>query len=267
MGTFYTIIRYIPDPIADERINFGAIVFDEQTVKAQFIQNWRRVQRFSGVDISLLKDFAQEFQEKQLSFLKHPQKWSKDTLMRAAERWEHSIQFSEPRASLKPCDELLAEVAKKFLIDEAVKIHRVKGRQQVIAGGVRKIKAVLAERFERKEVQELVKRHSPVKGTCGIHNYDIVVQNGHLEFALNTLAFESEETDRLHREVDAVAFAAWDVRQYDRKVPLAILAKEPQASSETFKYAEQTFGKLKVPFFTDDNVEKWARKLAKKIQL
>jgi Protein of unknown function (DUF3037) len=263
MGSFYTIVRYIPDPIADERINVGAIVFDEHTVKAQFIHNWQRVQKFSGNNIDFLKDFAQELLQKQLSYLKQPAKWNKEVLMQAAERWEHSIQLTEPRASLKTCDELLSEITEKYLRNETIKPHRPKGRRQVISTGIRTIREILSERFESRVARDLVKRHRPVKGDCGTHNYDIVVENGHVAFALNTLAFESVESERLYREVDAVAFAALDVKKYNRTLPVAILAKEPHTSLDIFKYAERTFGKLKVPFFTDGKVEPWTRKQVK----
>jgi Protein of unknown function (DUF3037) len=46
MVSRYSVIRYVPNPSADERINIGVLVSDEQEVRVRFLQNWERVRCF-----------------------------------------------------------------------------------------------------------------------------------------------------------------------------------------------------------------------------
>jgi Protein of unknown function (DUF3037) len=36
MASKYSVIQYVPDPIADERINIGVIAFDNQNIRTLF---------------------------------------------------------------------------------------------------------------------------------------------------------------------------------------------------------------------------------------
>ena len=59
MPSRYSIIQYVPNPIADERINIGVLAFDENLVKVSFLKNWQRVKDFGGENIDFLQDFAE----------------------------------------------------------------------------------------------------------------------------------------------------------------------------------------------------------------
>lgn len=87
MVSYYTVVQYYPDPIADERINIGVMAFGDGRVRSRFIQDWRRVEQFGGEDISFLHDFA-----------------------RRAEAWEETT-LREPLYSTREPDELLDEMA------------------------------------------------------------------------------------------------------------------------------------------------------------
>ncbi|MEM9544071.1 MAG: DUF3037 domain-containing protein [Cyanobacteria bacterium P01_E01_bin.42] len=64
MASRYSIIQYVPDPIAEERINIGVLVFDRQNVKVHFLSNWKRVRYFGRQeDIRTLKSFAERMQK------------------------------------------------------------------------------------------------------------------------------------------------------------------------------------------------------------
>ena len=63
MAAFYSVIQFVPDPVADERINAGVVVFDGEKVRAHFIDNWGRLQRFGNKDVGFLKQFARELRD------------------------------------------------------------------------------------------------------------------------------------------------------------------------------------------------------------
>ena len=62
MPSRYSIIQYVPNPIADERINIGVLAFDENLVKVSFLKNWQCVKDFGGEKIDFLQDFAERMQ-------------------------------------------------------------------------------------------------------------------------------------------------------------------------------------------------------------
>ena len=60
MVSRYSIIQYVPNPIADERMNIGVLAFDNENVRVQFLRNWSRVHDFGGENIRFLRDFAKK---------------------------------------------------------------------------------------------------------------------------------------------------------------------------------------------------------------
>lgn len=118
MATYYTVIQYVPDPIADERINTGVIVFGEGRIKSRFVDKWDRLSRFSGRDITALRDFAKEIEEAS----KRPRSLGgmidENTIREMATHWTGSIQLTRPRGSLLSLDELMEDVGRRYLPTE-----------------------------------------------------------------------------------------------------------------------------------------------------
>lgn len=130
MSSHYCIIQYVPNPIADERINIGAIVFDEHSVLTCFLQNWERVQSFGLAEsIEFLKDFAAKMEAAAKDgtlFLADATRHERMT--KIARDWCNSIQFTEPRGSLLGVDELLADTVKDFLVERQ---HRLSQQRSI----------------------------------------------------------------------------------------------------------------------------------------
>src|SRR5438445_701262 len=163
MPSFYSVVRYVPDVIADERINIGVVVFGEGRIRAHFLQNWQRVQRFGGGSVAFLKNFAKEFPQAQLHLLFESPKWDEASLQKVVGKWKNCIQLSEAYASLKSVDELLAEVTNRFLREEQshaqTAVRESYGRSRVVSDGIRIVKAVLSEHVGRRIASEIVKKN------------------------------------------------------------------------------------------------------------
>src|SRR5438093_11145067 len=119
MPSHYSIIRYVPDPIADERINVGVIVVGDRDVRMRFLTNWHRVKDFSSANIKFVRDFASSLQARH-RLMPADDHWDLEELTRLSHEWANSIQFSEPRASLKSAPDLFDEVVARYLRDEAL---------------------------------------------------------------------------------------------------------------------------------------------------
>jgi hypothetical protein len=58
MITRYSVVQYVPNPLADERINIGVIAWDERDMSAKFLSNWKRVQSFGHEDLGYVCEFV-----------------------------------------------------------------------------------------------------------------------------------------------------------------------------------------------------------------
>ena len=122
MASYYSIIQYVPNPIANERINIGVLIFDDKEIKVKFLKNWNRVKNFCMGDITFLRDFESQMQKAVSQGLLFPgdpllDQPRQDRLQRVSESWMNSIQFTEPNFSLKSVDKLLEDSIKKYLIE------------------------------------------------------------------------------------------------------------------------------------------------------
>ncbi|MDF5731018.1 MAG: DUF3037 domain-containing protein [Rhizonema sp. PD38] len=123
----YSIIQYVPDPIADERINIGVVVFNEDAVQTRFLTNWERVRLFGMEDIYFLKDFADRLHKAALDNLmfsgdEHSKIPNHERLRAIAQGWMNSIQFTEPRGSLDTLDSLLEDTVNTYLREPLVEL-------------------------------------------------------------------------------------------------------------------------------------------------
>lgn len=123
MPSYFSIIQYVPIPIADERINIGVLVFDGQVAKVRFLQNWGRVKQFGmTADITFLINFTHNMEEAISAGLLFPgdrlsEVAPRDRLMKAVRDWRGDIQFCEPKASLLDTDQLLSDITTNYLIE------------------------------------------------------------------------------------------------------------------------------------------------------
>ena len=122
MSSHYTIVQYVPDPTAEERVNFGVIVWDKERIRSQFLVDWRRVRAFGREDIGFLRDFAKsatEMTSDQPNLPELGQEFDHKHLKKLIGDWSYSIQFTEPRGSIKSAANLLEDVADAFLREPA----------------------------------------------------------------------------------------------------------------------------------------------------
>lgn len=154
MASYYSIIQYVPNPIANERINIGVLIFDDKEIKVKFLKNWNRVKNFCMGDITFLRDFESQMQKAVAQDLLFPgdsllDQPRQERLQRVSESWMNSVQFTEPNFSLKPVDKLLEDSIKKYLIEPAP------------SGSLDKLikrKASRTERIKERRNQNLVKQ-------------------------------------------------------------------------------------------------------------
>lgn len=268
MPSYYSIITYVPDPIADERINIGVVVFGDGRPQFRFVSDWRRAFNFGRIRTDVLQDFAAQVKSDQRSVFSDLEEWDEDTLRNILARWKNSVQFTEPRASIKPPNDLLNDVARLYLhASERPRKAVLHNRTYAVDQTYKTIKEAVSARFGAKVADSLVARRAPLQGRIASHDFDVVVANGAPYVAALGLSFRVRETQALDREVDAAAFAASDLLNNSEDIHLAVMTVNPLRASESYDRARKTFSKLSIPSLSLEDAHNWANEVVSSLRL
>ena len=120
MACFYMIWLLVPDPIADERINFGVTVFDDYRIRSQFVSDWSRVEMFAGESVDYAKYNAENVIKANMRGLLIPTDKPrlmpiKKNAIEISGKLHNSIQLSRPRGSIGSLEDVLKSTVKQFL--------------------------------------------------------------------------------------------------------------------------------------------------------
>jgi len=252
-------------------MNVGLIAWSGGRIAARFVDDWRRVQSFGGEDIEFIRDLVRRVegatdaqQQPLLTGFGDSSRLDEERLKHIVGSWTHSVQFSEPRSSLKSPEDVLNEVAPIFLRARHVKPHRGRDRRTAAAMVAQSIWTSVVAVVERPD-HDLLKRSYSIKGKLDQHPFDVVVANGKPFFAAQALSFEIADTRTLDKEFQATAWAITDVRSGNRDFPVAVLTLPPRGKSVLYDRAQKVFNGLGAEVAeSTDEVEKWARRWAKK---
>ncbi|WP_375494360.1 DUF3037 domain-containing protein [uncultured Nostoc sp.] len=268
MASRYSVIQYVPDPIADERINIGVVAFNNNAVRVRFVSNWERVRRFGLKDIEFLKNFAHQMKnEAEEGFLFPCDKFNglpnQERILKIAQGWINSIQITESRGSLDTVDELLEDIANTYLREQPPELGpKVKVRDRQAAAKIvrSKTREVLKREFGDK-AKELLKPDYEIPGTSTNNKFDVVVANGRPYFAAHGMSFEVDIPDTLK---DAVLWRVSDVKSCHPKFPLAIFVLPPKLEQHHYQQIEDTYQKtiktykeMGADIVQENDVEPW----------
>jgi len=268
MPSYFSIIRYVPDPITDERLNIGVVVYGEGEVLSKFIGEWTKVRIFGGEDVRFLRDFADDIERKQLNLFKLGCQWDEDTLHQISKQWKNSIQLSEPKASLQSPHELLKEISSRYIREQVHRRREHKDKRYVVRLGLEALTLSFFHRHHQPLPDNLIKRHHLLEGARDKHSLDLVVGNGHPFFAAEALSFQGQYPGEMRKEADAALWVIEDIRKANKKLPLAVLALPPVGKLPLFNKARRIFkNDFKVDFVTGTQVEGWGRRMAKAIPM
>lgn len=260
----YSVIQYVPKPLADERINIGIVAWDDGRLSTRFLSNWKRVQSFGHEDIGYVREFVARFTTA-LSHHVSPDMFKITPVLDVSKlegmigTWHHSIQFTSPRTSMKSPDALLADLGEMFLPSPPEDHHLPRSRRTAAKIAAKWLQTAIAQR-DPKYVSKILKTNLNLKGACESHEFPVALANGHLIAAMETLSFEIKEQKTLELEFNSVCWTCADVRQKDDKANLAVFALEPKRKSELFERAGKVLRKLDVPLITEGSLGGWAKK-------
>ncbi len=276
MPAHYTVVHYVPDPIADERINVGVIAFGDGCVRVRFLRRWDRVRQFGGEDISFLKEFASRVtkaaSDQSLLGLEGDLHLQEEAVRWMADDWINSVQLSRPRASLRGVDDLLEEISRLFLREDIRNPKTFRDRQQAAKIAGDQVTEGVARRLGIEAAKRLVDRRYRVAGKYRERKLDVAVHNGTVYFGAHALSFELQDMKELGEQIDLTARALSDLRTANPDLPLAVAALPPRAGMpeskrlrDVFQQARREFGDMHVALMTEDEIDHWAADQASKL--
>jgi hypothetical protein len=269
MPTFFSIVRYVPDPIAEERVNIGVLVFGEGRPKMRFLSRWDRVHRFAGSDVSFLQDVISDlevFVAGQTSLWDQFVARDFSALQELYGKWRHTVQLSEPRASLKSPSELLAEVETIYLKAPAQRKRETRDKRYVVARGFRAIEIALRRQIGA-QTESVLRREVPIPGKFEEHVFDIAVADSRMLLAATGLSFQVAESEALRKDVDVAAWAIDDVRKVNKGLPIGIIALPPRSEGHartSFQRAMTIFSGLRAQMVMEEAVGGWVDQISKR---
>lgn len=252
MAASYTVIQYVPNPVIDERINVGVIVFGSGKVQTHFIQNWTRVRQFGGADIRFLKDFG-----------RYAEELKEDAVHQMVGKWMNCIQFTEPIWAEMDHEQLLFHATGEFLIDPPLAQRMHRSRRDVVNETASVLKKAIRQRIGGR-ASLLVKKNRSIEGTHGPHTFDIYVGNGRPIVAAQGLSFELPE-EAAERDYEAVAWTIQDTKDHAGATPQlsVVMTNSPrQQESALYRQATKTLRSLGAELISESQVMRWAERIA-----
>lgn len=265
MITRYSVVQYVPNPLADERINIGVIAWDERDMSAKFLSNWKRVQSFGHEDIGYVREFVAKAstaldRNVPSDLFGGTPTLDVSKLEKMIGTWHHSVQFTAPRTSIKNPKLLVQDISPMFL--PATPEHEMpRSRRTAAKIAAKQLQSAIAQRDPR-YVSKILKTNLSLKGACSNHQLPVALANGHLIAGIETLSFEIKEHKTLELEFDAVCWTCADVKKKHHKAQLVVFALRPKRKSEFFQEAGRVLRKLEVALITEATLGQWADKQA-----
>jgi len=236
---FYSVVQYVPDPVAGERINIGVIAVEGTRGACRFVRDWERAGQFGREDATFLQEFARSVETStaesaQLLTTEPPLNLS--ALRRMAGRWRNSIQLTEPAPSVLDYRTLIDKIAPVFLKEEPLALEpsaRGYRDKRSVAGEVhRELRAALIRRFGTSKVARMVDRGVKFQGRRDRHAFDVAVKNATIYLGTFTISFELPEFATLDSEADRLYWDISDLRAAHTDLPLAVVTYPPAESGE-----------------------------------
>lgn len=244
MTSHFSVVQYVPDPIADERMNIGVITIGDGGVRCRFLHDWERVVRFGGTDAAFLKEFARSVRDTTLDqnrLLPVAPPLDLAVLERMASGWINSIQLTPPRGSTLDAEALLASVAGDFLKERVPVRREARDKRSIAARAEAAFSDALEHRFGTPTARELVTRGFPYRGRRDMHEFDVAVRNGEVFLGAFAVSFGVSGTKYLHDQVKITAWDLADVRAEYPDLDLAVVTSLPTTEQRDYEVIRELY--------------------------
>jgi len=230
---FFSVVRYVPNPIRNEAKNIGIVLLcpEKNFGKSKFLKSRFHLQRdtrryatlqsmIQSYQIDLPGEYKEHLYEQSL-FAPLPPQWTQADLERLYQECTNLIQFSRPAAILGDPESVLNELFQE--------------RVQVKGGGTkttqtRKIAAsIFRKTFRPYGLDDVVEEEAEIPVHNHKYRFDIGIKNGYLRYAIKTLDFQKADLQRVE-ETGGYYAHIWHTVQSETGAKGLWLVKPPSKS-------------------------------------
>src|SRR3569833_474063 len=262
MAAFYSIVRFVPDAVANEAVNIGLLVASGTRVVVRTLSDWDRVKHFAGTSWREARRLVEELEQNPKAFLGLGQVNGADDLRAVLAQWTRALQFSDVRASLDTFDSVMTSLQPMVLVGQRADMLPLQNRRAVVVRTVyRAMSSAFELRFARK-ARGLVKQNAKVSGRRTNHKLDVGVVNGSVYAGAFAQTNTTRQPERQWKDTDAVAFAVDDLRATGLVAPLCVVTDvAPDDGAEgAFRRADALFANMGVETVAVQKIDEWARR-------
>lgn len=245
-ATYYSVVRYVPDPLREEQINVGVVAMtaDGSTVAVRFERSLDRARSLGrSANLGFLRELRTNLEalaarqsDRQLALAAPDRRGRLMITMEGKPRldlgllrdvsgsWANSVQFSEPRGSLEVDPDRLAEdIYRRLVAPSAEPRVRARDRRWIVAQAVSSLETHIAVSHGLAR-ESVIRRNRAIEGVVEQHTFELVLEREDVRHAAHAISFEVDDQADLSREVDAAAWLLEDTRRARPNLPLALLA-------------------------------------------
>jgi Protein of unknown function (DUF3037) len=198
---FFSVVRYVADPIRDEAKNIGIVLLcpEKNYGKSRFLMSRLYLKRDSrryavlqslirGYQIELPGEYEENLYERTL-FAPLPQQWTKATLDQFHGECTNLLQFSRPAAILGNPELVLNE-----LFEERV---QAKGGGKKTSQTGKVAARIFKRTFHLYGLDDWIEEDAEIPVQHHNYRFDIGIRNGSLRYAIKTLSFQKADLQRV----------------------------------------------------------------------
>lgn len=287
MPAYYTVVQYVPDPIAGERMNLGIIVLSEGRIFSRFLRNWKRVTRFAQEDdIGYVREFARRVDRASLETAAGtsqppipgfpvPTQLDEPMLRAMASEWSNSIQFTPLQPSLEAPEMLLSSSVATFLREPNATSTGFRDRKDAVALAVRSVRRAVEHRVGLLASKQFVQTSYEIGGKVVPRlEVDLAITNARIHVASRALSFETHDMAELDRQARDAVYVLRDVGDFlgdaqIGRVRLAMVVLPPNSDMRGHRQAQQRFAdtmlacqRINVEVVRERQAPEWAEGIA-----
>lgn len=276
MNTYhYQVLRYMPDRVSGEFVNLGIVVYEpkEQKLEGKFFEKITRVSCFFPTINSRHLATSLKFLQKEFDILTNrynseftfETKQSLDIITRGVlPKDDSSLFFTEVKQIL----ELNSEVAIKSLYKRFV-LNYVEEAERDYINDKEVWTKIYKSYFENYGISNHLKNHT-VKTQLDTWVFDKAWKNG-VWNCFETISFDLLKSDSIKDKVYKWSGKINELQTSKEPIHVFLLSKYPDEHPELESFINRKLGKIEfsnnvtVELVTENNVEKFAKKLKKQI--
>ncbi len=240
----YTVVKFIPDPVKDERVNIGVIVLgDDGSCKSKFVKNFNFIKKIYSIsDVDLLEFVLSNYDyNKSKQDVNLLQKLYENSIR------DHRIKVESPRAINS--NSILVAVDELFL--QMISIPEKQHISNALTDLDNKITKILYKKIKMQ--RRFVKRHHCVSGKKTNSKYDYVFMNGHVTNILQRISFDILNKDHALQKVKSFVYDSIDIHEKLDNITCVAYVPTPKKICEQHVEAVEVLKSSKYCTLVDDN--------------